>query len=95
MMQTDVSAAYVTASGANAYGAAARLKGVFINASGAASIELSDGSATGPSLFRVDMPATATANPVSIPIPGEGILFKTSVYVKTLTGVNSLIVFYG
>ena len=95
MMQTDVKAAYVTASGANAYAGTARLKGLYVNASGAASIEFSDGTSTGQSLFRIDMPASATANPIAIQIPGEGVFFPTSIYVKTLTGVNSITVFYG
>ena len=94
-MQTDVKAAYVTAGSANAYAAAARVKGVYINASGAAALELTDGSATGASLLKLDVPTGATNNPVYVKIPGEGIFFPTSIYVKTLTNITSLTVFYG
>lgn len=95
MMQTDVKAAYVTASAANAYAGAARVKGLYINASGAATVELTDGSDTGQSLLKLDIPASATNNPVIVPIPGEGVWFKTSIFVNTLTNVTSMTVFYG
>lgn len=95
MMQTDVKAAYVTAESANAYAAAARVKGVYINASGAAALELTDGSSTGASLLKLDVPTGATGNPVYVQIPGEGIFFPTSIYVKTLTNITSMTVFYG
>lgn len=94
MMQTDVSSAYITSSGAAAYTGRIRLKGIYLNASGAATVVLSDASG-GPTLFKIDSPASATNNPIFIPIPGEGILFQTSIYVTTLTGVNSITVFYG
>lgn len=95
MMQTDVRTAYVTAGSANAYAGPARVKGVYINASGAAVLELTDGSSTGASLLKLDVPTGATGNPVYVKIPGEGIFFPTSIYVKTLTNITSLTVFYG
>ena len=95
MMQTDVKSAYVTSSGANAYAGPARLKGVYVNASGAATVEFTDGGTSGTSRFKIDLPASATSNPVYVPIPGEGIQFTTTIYVKTLTGVTSVTVFYG
>lgn len=95
MMQTDVKAVYITASGANAYAGPTRLKGLYVNASGAATIEFTDGGTSGTSRFKIDMPASATGNPVSINLPGEGVQFTSTLYVKTLTGVNSITVFYG
>lgn len=96
MLQTDVRAAYVTAGSANAYAGPARVKGVYINAGSlAAVLELTDGSSTGASLLKLDVPASATGNPVYVKIPGEGIFFPTSIYVKTLTNITSLTVFYG
>lgn len=94
-MQTDVKSAFITSGGANVYAGPARVKGVFINASGAATVEFTDGGTTGTSLLKFTVPASATANPVFIPIPGEGVKFTTSIYANTASGVNSVTVFYG
>ena len=95
MMQTDVKSVYITASGANAYAGPARVKGIYVNSSGAGTVELTNGTSTGTSLLKFDYPASATANPIYILLPGEGIQFPTSVYVKTLTGATSATIFYG
>ena len=95
MMQTDVKSAYITSGGANVYAGPARIKGVYINASGAATVEFTDGGATGTSLLKFTMPASATNNPVYIPLPGEGVKFTTSIYANTASGVNSVTVLYG
>ena len=94
-MQTDVSAAYVTSASTSVFTGRIRLKGIYVNASGAATIALTDGSSSGQQLFKVDMPASATDNPIYVPIPGEGIVFLNGIYVNTLSGVNSVTVFYG
>lgn len=92
-MQYDVKSAYLAASG-SAYGARTRLKGVYINTGGsAATVEFTNGNG-GTSLMKVDAPASATGNPVYIIVPGEGILFETSLYA-VVTGAASVTVFYG
>ena len=93
-MQTDVKSVYATAASANAYADTTRVKGVYMDLSGAGTLELSDG-ATGSVLLKLTTAATPSQNPVYVPIPGEGIKFMTSVYVKTLTNINGITVFYG
>ena len=95
MMQTDVKASYVE-SASSVFGGTARVKGIYaVAAAGAAVLELADGGASGTVLLKLGVPASATANPVFIPVPGEGIQFKTSIYAKTMTNVTSITVFYG
>ena len=94
-MQTDVKAAYVTSSGANAYAGPARVKAVTVCTTGACVVELTDGSATGTSRLKFDIPVSASDNPFYMLIPGEGVQFTTSVYVKTLTNATSATIFYG
>ena len=95
MMQTDVKAGYVDAAGA-VFAGPARVKGVYVYAgSGAGVLELSDGGATGSVLIKLATPASSTANPLFIPVPGEGVNFKTSIYAKTMTNVAAITVFYG
>jgi hypothetical protein len=93
MMQTDVSSAYKAGTG-SVYGGPTRVRGVFIDLSGAGTLELSDG-ASGSVLFKITTAASPTQNPVYVPIPGEGIRFYDSVYTKTATNVTSVTVFYG
>ena len=94
MMQTDVQAAYADAAAAAAYDGPTRVKGVYMNLSGAGTLELSDG-ASGATLLKLTTAATPSQNPVYVPIPGEGIKFSTSVYVKTLTNISAITVFHG
>ena len=94
-MQTDVKAVYVASSGANAYAGPARVKAVYVNSSGAGTLELTDGGTSGTSRLKFDYPASATNNPICLQIPGEGVWFDTTVYVKTLTGATSATIFYG
>lgn len=93
-MQTDVKAAYVTGTG-DAYAGPARVKAISVVSTGAAVVELTDGSATGTSRLKFDIPTSATENPFYMLIPGEGVQFTTTVYVKTLTNVSSATIFYG
>ena len=93
-MQTDVKSATVS-SATTAYAAPTRVKGIYaVLGSGAGAIALTDGNG-GTTLLSIVTPASATQNPVFLPIPGEGIKFNTSVYVGTLTNVTSVTVFYG
>lgn len=95
MMQTDVKAAYVTASSANAYAGPARVKAISVCATGACVVELTDGGTSGTSRLKFDVPASATNNPFYMALPGEGVQFTTSVYVKSLTNATSATIIYG
>lgn len=94
-MQTDVKAAYVASSGANAYAGPARVKAVSVCTTGACLLELTDGGSSGTSRLKVNIPASATENPFYMLLPGEGIQFTTSVYVNSLTNSTSATIFYG
>ena len=91
MMQTDVKAAYVTGSGANAYAGPARVKAINVAATGACVIELTDGSGSGLSRFK----ASTTAGTTYMLLPGEGVQFTTSVWVNSLTNATSATIIYG
>jgi hypothetical protein len=92
-MQTDVKAAYKAGAG-SAYGAPTRLKGVYMDLSGAGTLELTDGNG-GATLLKLTTIAAPTQNPVYVPIPGEGIKFDSGIYVKTATNITAVTVFYG
>jgi hypothetical protein len=94
-MQTDVKAAYVTSSGANAYAGPARVKAVTVCTTGACVVELTDGGSSGTSRLKFDVPASATENPFYMLLPGEGIQFTTSIWVKSLTNATSATFIYG
>ena len=94
-MQTDVKAAYVTGSGANAFAGPARVKAVSVCTTGACVLELTDGSASGASRLKFDVPVSATENPFYMLLPGEGIQFQTSIWVKSLTNATSATFIYG
>lgn len=92
MMQTDVKAASLSASG-TAFAGPTRVKGLVVHTTGdtAASIELLNGGASGTSMFSIDLPNADTVS--NIWIPGEGIKFSTDVYA-TLVSCD-VVVFYG
>jgi hypothetical protein len=58
---------------------------------GPGSVELKDGGASGTTVMTVN--TTALGEPFNVLIPGEGVLFSTSVYA-TLTDAK-VTVFYG
>lgn len=90
-IQTDVKAARVAATGA-VFGARTRVKAVAVLGGAAAgTLVLTDGGAGGTTKLTLDIPATALSY---LLFPGEGILFENDVYA-TLTGVTSLVAFYG
>ena len=95
MMQTDVKSAYVTTSSANAYAGPARVKGISVATTGACVVELTDGGSSGTSRLKFDVPASATENPFYMLLPGEGIQFTTSIWVKSLTNATSATFIYG
>jgi len=92
VMQTDVLSATATADGTMVAGPA-RIKGILLTTtSSAGSVVLKDGGASGTTLLTLNTPAVAEM--FNALLPGEGVRFKTSVYVD-VTNVSSVTVFYG
>jgi hypothetical protein len=93
MMQTDVKSSHVEATGTMVSGRV-RVKGYQCLSGGTAGdIIFRDGGATGPIKLQFNIPNN-TNNPFANIIPGEGILFETSVHV-TLATAAKVTVFYG
>jgi hypothetical protein len=93
MMQTDVLATHVEASGTMVTGRV-RVKGYQCLSGGTAGdIIFTDGGSSGTIRLQFNVPAN-TNNPFANIIPGEGILFYTDVYVTLPTGAK-ITVFYG
>ena len=90
-MQTDVKAISLAASGA-ATGDRARVKGVLVEpGASAGSVVLKDGGSGGTTTMTINTPAGGS--PFNVLIPGQGVLFYSSVYA-TLTNAK-VTVFYG
>ena len=93
MMQTDVLASHVEATGTMVTGRV-RVKGYQCLSGGTAGdIILRDGGSGGTIRLQFNVPAN-TNNPFANIIPGEGILFYTDVHVTLPTGAK-ITVFYG
>jgi hypothetical protein len=93
MMQTDVLASHVEATGTMVTGRV-RVKGYQCLSGGTAGdIILRDGGSGGTIRLQFNIPAN-TNNPFANIIPGEGILFYTDVYVTLPTNAK-ITVFYG
>ena len=91
MMQTDVKAKSLAASG-SVFGGRTRVKGLVITPGGSAgSVVMRDGGSGGTAVFTINTVANGQVE--SILIPGEGVVFNTDVYV-TLTNAT-VTVFYG
>ncbi len=91
MMQTDVKAKSLAASG-DVFAGRTRVKGLVITpGASAGSVALKDGGASGDTIFTINTVANGQVE--SILIPGEGVVFDTSVYA-TLTNAT-VTVFYG
>jgi hypothetical protein len=91
-MQTDVLSATATADGTMVAGPA-RIKGILLTTTtSAGSVVLKDGGASGTTLVTLNTPAVAEM--FNALLPGEGIRFRTNVYVD-VTNVSSVTVFYG
>jgi hypothetical protein len=92
-MQTDVKAVHAEATGTMVSGRN-RLKGYQCLSGGTAGdIIFRDGGASGTIRLQFNIPAN-TNNPFANLIPGEGILFTTSIHV-TLPTSAKVTVFYG
>lgn len=93
MMQTDVKSAHLTASG-TAFNGRTRLKSVSYRGNASDGfIKFRDGGSTGPVLCELDV-GTSDSFTIYVLIPGEGVLFQTSLYVE-LSNVSATTVFYG
>jgi hypothetical protein len=96
MMQTDVKAAHVEATGTVVSGRN-RLKAYHCISGGTAGdIIFRDGGASG--TIRLQFNIGTGTQPVSLLIPGEGILFATDIHVTlpgTAPNVAKVTVFYG
>jgi hypothetical protein len=95
--QTDVSSAHLSAAG-SLFAGRARLKGFSIApvASTAATFEFRDGGSGGTVLCQIDIASQTNPVPYYCQIPGEGILFKTSLHLTISVGsVTGITVFYG
>jgi hypothetical protein len=91
MMQTDVKAKSLSASG-SVYGDRTRVKGLVITpGASAGSVILKDGGSGGTTIMTIDTVAQGEA--FNVLIPGEGVLFSTNVYA-TLSNAT-VTVFYG
>jgi hypothetical protein len=91
-MQTDVKSAVATADG-TMVSYRTRLKAVVLTSTAVAgSVVFKDGGASGTTLLTLNTPAAADFH--NILIPGEGILFESSIYVD-VADVSSVTVFYG
>jgi hypothetical protein len=96
MMQTDVKAAHVEATGTMVSGRN-RLKAYHCISGGTAGdVIFRDGGASG--TIRLQFNIGTGTQPVVLHIPGEGILFDTSIHVTlpgTAPNVAKVTVFYG
>jgi len=96
-MQFDVKSKHLSAAG-SIYADRARLKGIVVAPaiSTAATFELRDGGATGEILYQMDIPVNSNPNTFDVLIPGEGILFRTNIYLTFSVGsVTGITTFYG
>ncbi len=72
-----------------------RIKAVYgVSGTNAGSVVFKDGGASGVTLMTMNSPAAAASGVFWLPMPGEGILVETNLYVD-LTDVASIMVIYG
>jgi len=96
---SNVKTTRLTASG-SIFGGPCRILGIYYVAdSTAGTITIKDGGSSGTSIAVFDTPKGAAANAGEnwaqyIPIPGDGLLCRTSGYA-TLSGVAKVTIFYG
>jgi hypothetical protein len=99
MMQTDVKSAHASGTVSTAmYAASTRLKGLLVSGvvSTAATVKFFDGtSASGTVMLEFDIVSNTNPIPLSVPIPGEGILFRTGIFVTTSAAITTLTIFHG
>ena len=96
MMQTDVKSAHASVAG-TLFSGPTRLKGLIIcpAASTAATIQFKDGGASGPVLLEIDVASNTNPNTYTFDIPGEGILFRSTLYLALSAAVTGVTAFYG
>ena len=96
MMQTDVKSTHLNAAG-SVWAARGRLKGFSIcpAVSVACAIQFRDGGASGPILCEVDVASNTNPNSFYVPVPGEGVLFQTNIYMTLSASVAGVTAFYG
>jgi hypothetical protein len=95
MMQTDVKATHLNASG-SVFAGRARIKGFVMcaTASTVGKLVLKNGGASGTTVIEIDVPSNSNPNSFSVLVPGEGVLCPVDIYA-TITGLASVTVFYG
>jgi hypothetical protein len=92
-MQTDVKSNHLTASG-TVFNGRTRLKSISYRGNGTDGyVRLRDGGSSGPILCELDV-GTSDTFTIYVLIPGEGVLFQTSLYAE-LSNVLAVTVFYG
>ena len=92
MQQTDVNSTHRASSGAVTTDRA-RLKSISYRGNGTAGyVRVRDGSVTGPILVELDV-GTSDTFTIYVLIPGEGVLFPTSIYVQ-LSNVDAITAFW-
>lgn len=73
----------------------ARIKTIYaVNDSGAGSVVIREGGASGKILITVNTAASGTAGYTIIPLPGEGILCESGLH-GTVTNTTSMTLIYG
>jgi hypothetical protein len=93
MMQTDVKAVHLEATG-TAVSYRTRVRGYqFLTGGTAGDIIFRDGGSGGPITLQFNI-AVSPTNPLSFTIPGEGVLFSTNVHITLPTNAK-ITVFYG
>ena len=94
-MQTDVKSAHYTGAAATMYNGRTRLRGIlFLGDGTAGDVIFKDGGASGTVLLQFNIPANSN-NDVGLTLPGEGILFNTSIYVTLPGSTANMTIFYG
>lgn len=95
MQQTDVKSNHYSGAATTLYTGRTRLKGIlFLGDGTAGDVYFRDGGATGTVLLQFNIPANSN-NDVGLTLPGEGILFNTSIYVSMPGTTASMTIFYG
>ena len=88
-MQTDVKAASLSSTG-SVYADRTRLRGFTISYASGGTVVITDGGASGATVFSFTAPAAAGS--INVLLPGEGIRCTTSVYV-TLSSATATVVY--
>lgn len=96
-MQTDVKSTHLSAAGSIS-SSRGRLKGFSVApaVSTATTFEFRDGGSSGAVKCQIDVPSNTNPNSYYVLVPGEGILFETSIYLTISVGsVGGITAFYG